>query len=159
MEPEKPTIAAIMTRGVLGVQPDTTLGEVVARFAEHGFHHLPVMERGRVVGMLSDRDVLRAVSPYAGTWGATMRDDATLKRRAHQVMTRRLVWAEPDTPVDEAIEQLLLRGVSCLLVMEEGRRLVGIVTWRDLLERVFDLLEEPGPDDQPDGEADERDAA
>ncbi len=141
------TVASIMTRGVVCVDPDARVATLVQRFEEHGFHHLPVVERGRVVGIVSDRDALREVSPYAGTWGASARDEATLRRRAHQIMSRCPVSVSPGTPIGEAIELILNRRVSCLLVMDEHRKLAGIVTWRDLLEKAFHAHDEDEAND------------
>lgn len=126
-------IKSIMTREVVSVSMDETLERVRAVFEADRFHHLIVTEHGLPVGVLSDRDVLKCLSPYVGTMGEARRDAATLKKRVHQMMSRRLVPVTPETPVPRACELMLSEGVTCLPVLDEDRRCVGIVTWRDLL--------------------------
>lgn len=126
-------IKSIMTRDVVFITMDDTLERVRAVFDTDRFHHLIVTEHGRPVGVISDRDVLKNLSPYLGTMGEATRDTATLKKKVHQMMSRRLVPVAPDTPVTQACEIMLAEGVTCLPVLDENQRCVGIVTWRDLL--------------------------
>lgn len=131
----------IMTTSVVTVSPEATLDAMRKLFAHEGFHHLVVVESGCVLGVLSDRDLLRHLSPWAGTMGETKSDRATLRKKAHQVMTRELVTATPDEPVIEAIKRLLLASVSCLPVVDADGNCIGIVTWRDLLRISAEHLE------------------
>jgi acetoin utilization protein AcuB len=83
--------------------------------------------------VISDRDLLRALSPYVGTLSETTRDSATLKKRAHQIMTRSPVTLRADASLADAVQLLLDRRVSCIPIVDEGFRAVGIVSWRDIL--------------------------
>jgi acetoin utilization protein AcuB len=74
-----------------------------------------------VVGIISDRDVIRAMSPYAGTAAETPRDEATLNRRAHQVMTRHPKCLSPSDGVLEAIRIMYDEQISSVLVVEDGK--------------------------------------
>jgi acetoin utilization protein AcuB len=109
-----------------------TLETVHEIFAAAPFHHLLVIEEGELVGILSDKDLYKALSPYLGSGAENQRDRDTLQRRVHQVMTRQPVTVSPEVPVLQACELLLAQGISCLPVLENGQ-IVGIVTWRDLL--------------------------
>ncbi len=104
------------------------------RFARFGFHHLLVLEKGRLVGVISDRNLLRNVSPFLGRDLAERSQDlATLNRRVHQVMTRQPVVARPDMPIEAAARLILDKDISCLPVADEHLHPLGIVTWKDLL--------------------------
>ena len=127
------TIEAIMTRHVVQVPMDTTLEQIRALFDHHRFHHVIVTEHSRPVGVISDRDILKHISPYAGTMGEKPRDSATLKKKAHQIMSRELVPVALETGVVEACGMMLEHEVSCLPVVGDRGICVGIVTWRDLL--------------------------
>jgi acetoin utilization protein AcuB len=128
------TVESIMSRRVVTVGPDDTLATVRALFLRHGFHHLLVVEDGKLVGVLSDRDLLRALSPMLGTFSETTRDADTLNKRAHQVMSRNIKALKAASSLDEAIDILASpASVSCLPVVDEQSRPVGIVSWRDLL--------------------------
>ena len=125
----------IMTRRVVTVELDDSLATVKQIFDSLHFHHLLVIGSDKkLCGVISDRDLLRAISPYAGTVSENARDSATLKKRAHQIMTRSPMTLSPDASVAEAIQLFLGHRVSCIPIVDEGFRAVGIVSWRDILK-------------------------
>lgn len=92
-----------------------------------------VVEQNRLVGVISDRDVLKAISPYVGTPAETLHDTATLNKRAHQIMTRDPITVSPEMPVMDAVKIFNRNKISCLPVVDKNRRPLGIVSWRDVL--------------------------
>ncbi|MBV6471468.1 MAG: Inosine-5'-monophosphate dehydrogenase [Nitrospirae bacterium] len=128
-----PTVQAIMSRRLVTVAMDDSLARARELFNEFHFHHLLVVEGRELVGIISDRDLLKAVSPYVGTMSETDRDRATLQKRVHQIMSRTLVTVTLHTSVMAASQLLLENRVSCLPVLTTAGHLEGIVTWRDLL--------------------------
>lgn len=140
-------VTVVMSRDPVTVRMDDTLRHVQELFERHRFHHLPVVEGGQLVGVISDRDLLRNLSPFIGRAAERDRDLNTLNRRVHQIMSRALVVAHPDDDVRDAARMMLAERVSCLPVVEsageseEGAvqtRLAGILTWRDLLRAAVD---------------------
>ncbi|MEO0483136.1 MAG: CBS domain-containing protein [Planctomycetota bacterium] len=124
----------IMTRGVVTLGMDRSVSEAKELFEEHGLHHLVVMERGVVAGIVSDRDVLRWISPFVGKMSEQPRDLNRLEHRVHQIMSRGVITIEPDASLEMAAARLIRHRVGCLPVtLPDGGRLVGIVTWRDLV--------------------------
>jgi acetoin utilization protein AcuB len=126
-------ISDIMSRRVVTVTPDHELSALRTLFDQHGFHHVLVVDSGRLVGVVSDRDVLREMSPFVGTLAERTQDMATLKKKAHQFMSRSLVVAHRDESVAEAIAKILAHGVSCLPVVTAHGTVEGIVSWKDLI--------------------------
>lgn len=126
-------IADLMTADVVTVSMDDTVAHVRELFETHRFHHLVVIEEGKVVGVLSDRDLLKNMSPFVGRLDERTQDANLMQRKVHQIMTRRLVTVRPETPAYEAAIILLDRGFSCVPVVDEHGGPAGIVTWRDLL--------------------------
>ncbi len=126
-------IADIMTRRVTAVHMDASIRLVKGIFEDSGYHHLPVVEGKRVVGLIHDRDVMGMISPYVGTPSETERDRDTMKKRAHQIMVRNPPCVRPETYIDAATALLLEYHLSALPVVNRHRILKGIVTWRDLL--------------------------
>ena len=125
----------IMTKSVVTVHMDDTLERIRDIFEESKFHHLLVIDEGKLVGVISDRDLLKHLSPFIGTvWMERRQDVNTLKRTAHQIMQRRPVVAHESMPIDEATDLVLRERVSCLPIVFPDRRVCGIVTWRDLLQ-------------------------
>ena len=127
------TIAEIMVTRVVTVEMDDSLEVVRAIFQKVKFHHLLVVENEKLVGVISDRDLLTAISPYVGTMSETSRDLCTLEKRAHQIMSHHPVRIHKSERVQEAAEQMLKRGVSCLPVISPEGAIEGIVTWKDLV--------------------------
>lgn len=126
-------VGSIMTRHVVAVGMDDTVGRVRDIFASMRFHHLVVVESGRVMGVVSDRDLLKNISPYLGTMGERTQDLAGLRRKVHQIMTRRLVWVSEGMPIKEAAGIMMDQRVSCLPVLDAAGACVGIITLRDVL--------------------------
>jgi acetoin utilization protein AcuB len=127
-------LGEIMTTRVVTVEFDDSLATVKEIFDSLRFHHLLVIGSDkRLCGVISDRDLLRAISPYVGTPSETSRDSATLKKRAHQIMSRSPVTLRPDASVTDAIRLLLSHHISCIPIVDEKFGAAGIVSWRDVL--------------------------
>ncbi len=124
----------IMQKPVVTIGMDAPLRSISNMFREKGFHHALVAEGDELRGVISNRDVLKATSPFLNTPSEQNRDLATLRKRAHQLMTRRPVTITEDADSENAVQLMLQKDVACLPVLStEDGRLVGIVTWRDLL--------------------------
>jgi acetoin utilization protein AcuB len=130
-----------MTRGVVALSPETTAGKALALCKERRIRHLPVLEDERLVGIVSDRD-LRSAAPALGDPG---RLSALEEIQVSDVMTRDVVIAGPDDPIEEAANTMRERRIGCLPVVDDGL-LVGIVTSSDVMEALVQLIgaHEPG---------------
>ena len=133
----------LMTKRVVTVGFDDTLDTVKDIFEQSGFHHLLVVEDRALQGVVSDRDLLRALSPFIDSVVETQRDIGTLSRRVHQIMSRKPVTLRPDADVAEAISLFLNHPVSCIPIVDSEFHPVGIVSWRDLLKVCAGLLGSP----------------
>ena len=138
----------IMTTPVHTVMMDDSILSLKSVFDAERFHHVVVLDEGNVVGVVSDRDVLKAISPFVGSQAERTRDAATLKRRVHQIMSRHPVTIGPDESIMAAARKMLVEHVSCLPVVEENGPLLGIVTFRDVVVRTAGLPNQE-PDAQP----------
>jgi acetoin utilization protein AcuB len=128
------TVREIMSTRPVTVKMDDGLRVVRKLFEQHRFHHLLVVDGAKLVGVISDRDLLRHVSPFLGHELAERAQDmATLNKRAHQIMTRKPIAVGPDTSVPDAVAVVLQHNISCLPVVDEQQHPVGIVSWRDIL--------------------------
>jgi len=137
MPTDPPAVRDLMSTHVVTIGMDDTLKTARSVFNRRRFHHLVVLEKGRPVGVLSDRDLLKHLSPFVGArLGERPQDAATLKKRVHQMMTRRLVAVDPDASAAEALLRMREHNVSCLPVIDADARLIGIITIRDLLRWV-----------------------
>ncbi len=126
-------VETIMTKNLVTVDMDESLKRIREIFRQHRFHHLLVVSGHRLMGVISDRDLLKSISPFVGTFSETNRDLATLEKRAHQIMTRKPISVAKDVPIQTAAEILLTNNISCLPVTNEEGAIIGILTWRDLM--------------------------
>jgi len=130
-----------MTRDVVTLSPQTTAAEALALCREKGIRHLPVMEEGRLVGMVSDRD-LRSATPALGD---PARAEALQKIRVWGVMVRDVLTAHSEDPIEQAANTMREKKIGCLPVVEADE-LVGILTSSDVMAALVYLIgaHEPG---------------
>ncbi len=148
--PSTTTVSEAMTAHPITIGLDDSLRDVQALFHLHAFHHLIVVHAGEVMGVLSDRDLLRSLSPFAGSLSEQDRDARQLDRRVHQVMTRQPMTVREMTTLADAARVMLELRVSCVPVVDGVKRPVGILTSRDLLSWTLDrLLDRAGPSGLP----------
>tara|TARA_B110000091_G_scaffold193489_1_gene218579 strand:+ start:1323 stop:1736 length:414 start_codon:yes stop_codon:yes gene_type:complete len=126
-----------MTKSVVTVEMDDSLAVVKNIFDNTSFHHLLVIEHFAVVGIISDRDLLKALSPNIGTAAESVRDAATLNKKVHQIMSRNVISLLPSTPIYQVISTFIQHNISCIPIIDIDGKLVGILTWRD----IFRVLE------------------
>ena len=127
------TVGEVMSRPLLTIDAGASLDDARRELTARGVHHLLVEDGGRVVGILSDRDVLRHASPWVGTFAEQTRDARTLQRRVFQIASFEVVTVRADASIYEATALRLERGISALPVVDAEHAFVGIVTTRDLL--------------------------
>lgn len=130
-------IRDIMTQSVVTVEMDDKLSLVKEIFDNAKFHHLLVMEEGKLFGVISDRDLLKAISPNLGTMVTTYRDLATLNKRVHQIMTRKPITIKADDSVSDAAVLFNTHRISCLPVVDDDFRPVGIISLHDLIKTML----------------------
>ena len=144
---KKMNLQQIMTRKIITVEPDDSLATVKDIFDNLKFHHLLVVESNLLVGVVSDRDLLKALSPNLGTLSATLKDEATLNKRVHQIMTHSPITLHADARIIDAITLFNSRKVSCVPIVDDEFRPLGIVSWRDIMNALIanddPLLAEP----------------
>ncbi len=127
-------LAALSTHNVISVTPDDSFDRAISLMEEHGFHHLPVVESGKVVGMISDRDLLLAVGwkLEAERRVEGSRSAVVGPRRVREVMSRPVVSLTPEESLHTAARTMIDRAISAIPLVS-GAAVVGIVTKIDLL--------------------------
>lgn len=134
------SVRDIMTQHTHTLHPDDSLRTAASLFEREHFHHAVILEHGRVFGVVSDRDLLKAISPFVGNpLMERIQDASTLKKRVHQITSRKPVTIGPQCSIAAAAERMLTQRVSCLPVVEDNGVLVGIVTVRDLIAQLASI--------------------
>jgi CBS domain-containing protein len=115
-------LGELMSRNLLAVAPEDTLGEAAERMTDEGVGSAVVLDGGRLIGILTERDVLRAVA------GRVHSSDA----RVREWMTEDPIVAGEETTAAESLETMMMHGFRHLPIVEDGR-VVGIVSMRDVM--------------------------
>ena len=132
-------VEKIMSTIIVTVEMDDSLKVIKEIFDNVRFHHLLVVDpddSDKLFGVISDRDLLKALSPYIGTAAETTRDIATLNKRAHQILTRKPITLLPKSEIYDAIEIFNDHNISCIPIVDEGLKPVGLISWRDILKAI-----------------------
>ncbi|WP_018275275.1 CBS domain-containing protein [Teredinibacter turnerae] len=127
-------VSDIMSKTVHTVSPEETLAELRNIFAEVHYHHLLVEQDDVLIGIVSDRDVLAHLSPFAGTEQERACDRNLLELMVRDIMSDSIITIDPDTLIDCASILLLENHISCLPVVDDTNRIVGILSWKDILQ-------------------------
>lgn len=124
-------ISQIMTEAAVTDRPDDTLRQAAGKMREQQTGSLLVLDREELVGIITERDVLKAVAT-----------EMSLDTPVSEVMSKDLITVEPGTSLREAAGIMSERWIRHLPVLEGGR-LVGIVSQRDLAGVLAGALNEP----------------
>jgi CBS domain-containing protein len=112
-----------MHKGVVWVSPDTPLPEIAKKMHEEDIGALPVGENDKLIGMITDRDIVcRGV--------AKGKDIA--KMTARDVMTKGITWCREDSDMEEALELMEKHKIRRLPVIDGDKRMVGILSLGDI---------------------------
>lgn len=126
-------VAERMKRTLILVRPTDSVRTAWGLLREHRIRHLPVVDREKLVGIITDRDV-RLVFPSALTSGSRDQDphDALEKVAVQDIMTKQVITVTPETSIADAARLILERRIGSLPVVH-ANRLVGIITKTDIL--------------------------
>lgn len=127
----------VMRADVISVMPGAPLGEAFRLMRQRGVRHLAVVDSGRLVGIVSDRDLKRAIPPSAGAPSVPASELAALP--IERVMTQPVITTGPTVSVEDAGRVMVSEKISALPVTEGGR-LVGIITETDVVRLLVQAL-------------------
>ena len=133
----------LMSKKLFTVGPEDMLDKVFFLFNFEAIRHLPVVEKGKVIGILSDRDLKKIMGPRKKI--VSEKDDGTQfivhARRVRTIMNRGLTTIGPDEQAADAAAIMAKRKISCLPVVKKGK-LVGMITSTDVLRAYVKLAQE-----------------
>ncbi|GAC1418892.1 MAG: CBS domain-containing protein [Burkholderiaceae bacterium] len=125
-------LADVMTPNPVCVGLDEPIGAVKAIFDRVAFRHVLVVDEGSVVGIVSDRDLLKMISPNVGTNAMTLSLTATLHRPVSQIATRKPHTLGPAASIADAVALFNAHRISCIPIVGENDEPLGVVSWRDI---------------------------
>ncbi|MDX1813582.1 MAG: CBS domain-containing protein [Candidatus Bathyarchaeia archaeon] len=134
-------VEKIMTKAPQVIDANRSVGAVLSLFREHGVSHVPVVDKGKLAGIISIQDVIEKIFQprQRQTLGEIVGEKVpVLSLPAKGIMTRPVITVTPETILREAAAKMHEQEVSCLVVLLK-ERLVGIVTKLDFLEPISQL--------------------
>lgn len=122
-------VANYMTRNPITIAPNTGVGEALSIMRQKNVRHLPVVENGKVLGIITDKDINGCLDP-------TLLSDLTMA----DIMTRNPVVIQENTTIQDAARLIFNKKTTGLLIIKNGQ-LTGIVTLADMLKVLVEILD------------------
>jgi tRNA nucleotidyltransferase (CCA-adding enzyme) len=116
----------IMTKDIITIQPDTTIGEAITQLVDHQISGVPVLDNNKeLVGVVTEKDLLVAFDFLRKT-----------EEPVQAFMSKGVIGVNPDTSVDEISRLLVQRNIKRVPVVDNNK-LIGIVSRRDVLKHII----------------------
>jgi acetoin utilization protein AcuB len=128
-----------MTLNPVIASPDDTFPQAMNVIRKRKIRHLPVVERGRLVGIVVEKDLLSNQPSPATTLSLYEIYSLLETLRVRQLMSKPVITVEGDCPLEEAARIMVENKISCLPVME-GEKLIGIITETDVFKVLVEVL-------------------
>jgi acetoin utilization protein AcuB len=141
MQNRKYVVGDVMTARVVSIEPSTVLLDAALMLRGNAIRHLPVIEEGRLVGLLTDRDVQRCAPSRLIPITEDGYNEVFANTTVGRVMTRDPKTVSSTTALLGAVAVMQQAKYGCLPVVDDGA-LVGILTRGDLIEALQGLLKE-----------------
>ncbi len=137
----KAPVSTIMTSKLVTVSPTERLTEIKRIFEENSFHHIPVVEFKKVIGIVSKSDFRLFLRGHSSCDEDRFYNEARLRAyKVKNIMTTKMAKLEENDKIDVALDVLKINLFHALPVLNENEELVGLVTTHDIIKS---LAEEP----------------
>jgi acetoin utilization protein AcuB len=128
-----------MSRPVISVSPETPINEVLAMFRNEHIRRAPVIKEGKLVGIVSESDLLNASPSSATTLSVWELNYLISKVKVKDVMTKKVITVDAETPIEEAARIMADKKIGGLPVVSSGK-VVGVITETDLFKILLELM-------------------
>ncbi len=126
-------IGDLMTRDVITLHPQALAKFAVSTMAHNGIRHMIVVDQGRIVGVFSQRDLLRHIASRFNEG----RDPGRVP--ISEFMSSPVETTTPETPLSSAAYAMAQKRIGCLAVVDKLERLIGILTRSDVMKHISHL--------------------
>lgn len=128
-----------MSHPVISVSPDQPINDVLAMFKKEHIRRAPVMKAGKLVGIVSERDLLNASPSPVTTLSIWEMNYLISKVTVKNVMAKKVITVDRDTPIEEAARIMADKKIGGLPVVSSDK-VVGIITETDLFKIFLELM-------------------
>ncbi|MBI5295024.1 MAG: CBS domain-containing protein [Chloroflexi bacterium] len=128
-----------MSHPVISVSPETPIHDALAMFKKEHIRRAPVMKDGKMVGIISEHDLINASPSPASTLSVWEMNYLLSKITVKGVMTKKVMTVKKDTPIEEAARIMADNKLGGLPVVDDGK-VVGMITETDLFKIFLELM-------------------
>ena len=130
----------VMVRNPSTVAPDEGVLKPFEQMLEGGFRHVPVVENGQLLGMLSDRDIMKHMPPPSVDAVDLPAHGRFVTLKVSEIMARPALTVLETDSLEVAVELMLVNQISAVVVTDDADRLTGIVTLVDVARAFLKVL-------------------
>ena len=136
------TAGQIMSRGLKTIGIDVSLGDALEQIKTSGRRHLVVVDARtrKLLGLISDRDIKKIISPFVGTSRATQQDNVTMLLKVEKIMVKKPYAVMAADNLKSVIEKMLEKKIGSAIVVDESTIPIGIITRTDILKTILNFL-------------------
>lgn len=128
-----------MSKNVITIDADDSMNMAIKMMKQYKIKVLPVMENGQMIGILSDGDIKRASASEATTLDVYELAYLLDQLKIRDIMTRNVITISALLTIDEVAELLLEKNISSVPVLDENKKIVGIIAKTDILKVLISL--------------------
>lgn len=136
------TVSEIMTENVVSISLDEKLDLVDEIMSNGDIRHMPVTQGGRVIGIVSQRDLLRSKLSTLIDFPEEDRNSLLEATNVEKIMTKTVKLADPNEPVTHAASRMLEERIGCLPVVNKDHELMGLITDTDIIRYFVENADE-----------------
>lgn len=129
----------VMTKEVITISPDASFSEAMDLIRKKGIRRLPVVKNEKLVGIITEKDLLSASPSQATTLDVWELTSLLSKLKIKQIMRKDVIHVHPNTPIEDAAKIMSDKKIGSLVVLEE-EKLVGIITESDIFKVFINML-------------------
>ncbi|HOK41563.1 MAG TPA: CBS domain-containing protein, partial [bacterium] len=107
---------------------------------ENNIHHLPIIKDDELVGIVTERDLLQVVGYWVGTEEESERDRDALEMKVKKIMKKDVITCSPEFSIKDAAELMLKHKIGSLVVLDDNKKVIGIITVTDMLKAITKLV-------------------
>lgn len=127
-------VSQIMTKEVIAANPNNKFSQVFQFFSERSINHMPVVDGGKLLGIISNKDLMRHLYKHVVVQKKTDIAALDAELKLTDIMTKNIVTAQEDMPVVEVKEMFGKAPFNCLPILNAEGNIVGIVTPKDIMK-------------------------
>ena len=133
-------VADRMTRNPISIKPDDKVDTAAALLKEHKIRRLPVVENGKLVGIVTDKDLMR-VSPSAATTLSRYEINSLLaKISIREIMSDKVISVNENAPIEEAALLMSMNKIGGVPVTTDVGAVVGVITETDIFNALVEIM-------------------